>query len=260
MTEKELHQKLTAPFPPDDVGWRVSTVSRDRQSGLAVPYVTSRAIQNRLDGAVGPFGWRTRFLPWHQYIPKPGKYDKPEDAGRPPVCSQLCGLSIYMEARQEWIEKVDGAENTDVETIKGGLSDSFKRAAVLWGVGRYLYRIAPQWSPIDEKKQLTNTAALRQYYEQQLDRLGLGAAQERASGADSCALWQVDGLQPAPVNGYPAAAWVSLRTPEGRTLQAFTYGQKPGLARGCTIRDAKLVQKSGAGGTYYELQDHQPAA
>ena len=29
--------------------------------------------------------------------------------------------------------------------IKGGLSAAFKRAAVKWGIGRYLYEITPVW-------------------------------------------------------------------------------------------------------------------
>lgn len=63
-----------------------------------------------------------------------------------------------------------------------------------------------------------------------------------------------------PVQGYPAAAWVDLVTPDNRAFKVFSLGAKPGLANGVRIRGAKIARRSGAGGTYYELQDYQPAA
>src|SRR5690606_35268028 len=51
----------------------------------------------------------------------------------------------------EWITKWDGAENTDVQAVKGGLSSSMRRAAVQWGIGRYLYRLPSPWVPVDQQ-------------------------------------------------------------------------------------------------------------
>ena len=82
-----------------------------------MPYVTNRAIQNRLDDVMGPDRWHNEFKPWHST----GKRE-----------SQLCGISLYFEERG-WITKWDGAEDSDIEPIKGGLSDSMKRAANQWG-------------------------------------------------------------------------------------------------------------------------------
>lgn len=166
MNATELSRQLSEPFPPSDVEWRITKVHQ--RSGLAVPYITSRAIQNRLDNVVGPFRWRTRYIPWHQYVPKPSRGENPEQADRTPIPSQLCGLSIYDEDKHEWIEKIDGAENTDFESIKGGISDSFKRAAVLWGIGRYLYLFDAKWTAIDERRRIANPAELTQYYTEKL--------------------------------------------------------------------------------------------
>ena len=52
-TPEELRQALTAPFPNGDIEWRVSATNKEKTKGLAGPYVTSRAIQNRLDDTVG---------------------------------------------------------------------------------------------------------------------------------------------------------------------------------------------------------------
>jgi hypothetical protein len=48
-----------------------------------------------------------------------------------------------------WIWKSDGAGATDVEGEKGMLSDALKRAAVRWGVGRYLYDLKSPWVAIE---------------------------------------------------------------------------------------------------------------
>jgi len=44
-----------------------------------------------------------------------------------------------------------GAENSDIEPVKGGLSDSFKRAAVQWGIGRYLYSLGAVWVDVEQR-------------------------------------------------------------------------------------------------------------
>ena len=132
-TPEELRQALTAPFPNGDIEWRVSATNKEKTKGLAVPYVTNRAIQNRLDDTVGIDGWHNEFKPW-----KDGK-------------AQLCGISIYFHERKQWLTKWDGADDSDIESVKGGLSDSMKRAAVEWGIGRYLYGMTQVWVSIEQR-------------------------------------------------------------------------------------------------------------
>ena len=132
-TPEELRQALTAPFANGDIEWRVSVTTRDKDRGLAVPYVTNRAIQNRLDDTVGIDGWQNQFVPW-----KEGK-------------AQLCGISIYFDQQKQWLTKWDGADDSDFESVKGGLSDSMKRAAVEWGVGRYLYGMTQIWVKVEQR-------------------------------------------------------------------------------------------------------------
>lgn len=132
-TPEELRYALTASFPNGDIEWRVSATNRDKTKGLAVPYVTNRAIQNRLDDTLGIDGWRNEFVPW-----KEGK-------------AQLCGISIYFAQQKLWLTKWDGADDSDIESVKGGLSDSMKRAAVEWGIGRYLYGMTQVWVQIEQR-------------------------------------------------------------------------------------------------------------
>ena len=131
-----IKRELAQPFAPEDLEWRIQIASEDKTSGMAVAYVTNRAIQDRLDDVVGPDNWHNDFKPWHAI----GKRE-----------SQICGISIYNEERKEWITKWDGAEDTDIEAVKGGLSDSMKRAAVQWGIGRYLYKMEGVWVKVKAK-------------------------------------------------------------------------------------------------------------
>ena len=91
-----------------------------------------KSSQKRLDEVAGAFNWKNVYSLWHDN-------------------SQICGISIFNAERNEWVTKYDGAENSDFEPIKGGLSDSFKRAASAWGVGRYLYELDGIWVDVEAK-------------------------------------------------------------------------------------------------------------
>lgn len=130
---RQIQAELAMPFAPEDLEWRLQKVVEAKELGIAVPYVTNRAIQNRLDDTVGIDGWHNEFKPW-----KDGK-------------AQLCGISIYFHERKQWLTKWDGADDSDIESVKGGLSDSMKRAAVEWGIGRYLYGMTQVWVSIEQR-------------------------------------------------------------------------------------------------------------
>ena len=60
---EELRAALSAPFQSADIEWRISATNSAKTSGLAVPYVTNRAIQTRLDSTVGIDGVERRERP-----------------------------------------------------------------------------------------------------------------------------------------------------------------------------------------------------
>lgn len=129
MTPCEIKKTLQAPFPADQIEWRVGSTNQEKTKGLALAYVTNRAIQNRLDEVFGVFGWKNEFKEWKQ-------------------SSQICGISVFDDEKKEWITKWDGADDSQTEAVKGGLSDAMKRAAYQWGIGRYLYNLESVWVPI----------------------------------------------------------------------------------------------------------------
>lgn len=126
---KNLREELMKPFKESELEYKVGATNADKTMGLALVYVQARAIQNRLDEVVGFENWRV------SYQEIEGGY--------------LATLELRING--EWISKQDGANKTDFEAIKGGISSAFKRVASVWGIGRYLYDIENQWLPIKSK-------------------------------------------------------------------------------------------------------------
>ena len=133
----QLHQ----PFPAADVEWRIQQ-SGEKDGKIwarVLAYITNRAIQQRLDDVCGPENWYNIY-----------RREKTDD-GKTAV---LCGIAVRVareDGNAEWVIKWDGAEETDVESVKGGLSSSMKRAAVQWGSGRYLYDLTAGYAVVHDK-------------------------------------------------------------------------------------------------------------
>lgn len=125
---------LDAPFPAEDIEWRIQQAGKNGEKIWAkvLAYVTNRAIMKRLDEVCGKAGWRNEY----RDIPNNGGVE--------------CGISIKVDG--EWITKWDAAENTQVEAVKGGRSGAMKRAAVQWGIGRYLYNLEEGFATVSTQR------------------------------------------------------------------------------------------------------------
>lgn len=124
-----LERGLRDPFPANDVEWRVQSSGKTARGPWVrvLAYITNRAIMERLDSVCGVDGWENSF-------------------SHAPSGAVLCGLSIRING--EWVTKWDGANETDIEAAKGGLSNAMKRAGVQWGIGRYLYNLEEGYAVI----------------------------------------------------------------------------------------------------------------
>ena len=131
----DIFDRLKAPFSPEDIEFRVGSTTRDKSKGLALAYVTSRAIMDRLDSVVGPTEWQNEV--------------KIHETG------VVATLTIRVGG--EWIMRQDGAQFTNIEAFKGGISDALKRVAVLYGIGRYLYSLPQEWVELDNGRMSPQT-------------------------------------------------------------------------------------------------------
>ncbi|AFV75780.1 Rad52/Rad22 family DNA repair protein [Thermus oshimai] len=136
----EVWQKLSEPFPPEEVQWRIEALSRDRKKALVVPYVDARTVLDRLDRVVGPEGWHDEY----QVLADAERTLKDERGERRERLVEVkCRLTVLGTTKEDVGEG---------DSLKAAFSDALKRAAVKFGVGRYLYRLEKQWVDYDAEK------------------------------------------------------------------------------------------------------------
>jgi len=143
--EKSIAQLLSEPFDPKEVKFKPQSVKGNR--ALALAYVDSRAIQDRLDSVLGIEHWMDEY----EILP----------AG-----SVVCRLRLKFP--DGWIAKSDvgsPSEQPDAgDRLKAAFSDALKRTAVKFGIGRYLYRLPAVWADYDSiKRQFVHTPALPEW-------------------------------------------------------------------------------------------------
>ena len=140
MDTHELAAALTAPFPADRVSWKPQAVSRDKKRALAVAYIDARDVAQRLDDVVGPLNWQVDHKQVGDQIVTGLAIRDPETGAF--ICKWDTGFVGGADSE---------SEDTQMKARKGTISDGLKRAAVLWGIGRYLYRLPKVWVDFDEQ-------------------------------------------------------------------------------------------------------------
>lgn len=126
---REQILKLTETIPT--YKWKVQTANA--KTAQCVAYIDARDMQRKLDECVGPENWQTQFQ-----IIEGNLYG---------------GIGILCDRGSqpaEWVWKWDCGTESMTEKEKGQASDAQKRAAVAWGVGRFLYDMDIQTVPTKE--------------------------------------------------------------------------------------------------------------
>lgn len=99
-------------------------VAQAKENGVALLlYKDARVDQNILDETVGAMNWQ--------------RHHGRDNAN--------CTVSIWDDAKGQWIGKEDTGTESNTEKEKGLASDSFKRACFNWGIGRELYTAPFIW-------------------------------------------------------------------------------------------------------------------
>jgi len=117
-------EDLKKPFTASQINWRVGRKTKAGDKAIPFAYLTARDVMDRLDDVCG-LGWQDEY-PFHG----------------------CCKIGIKVS--EEWIWRANMADDTAIEAVKGGASDAFKRAAVLFGIGRYLYDVPNIWVPVGQ--------------------------------------------------------------------------------------------------------------
>jgi len=284
--------QLGDAFPFEEIKTMLQVTSGDKKTGMAVFYLDSRTIQNRLDEAVGQFNWKNQFIVWHEIENNETKKIQK---------SQICGIAILNTERNEWVGKFDGAECSNIEPIKGGLSDSFKRAACAWGIGRYLYEIDGVWvdiEPSGKSYRIKNNqqTKLRTAYEAAVNKIfgtsttpkpSAGSAENRAAASAAQNLPANNQQQAASPVPQPAAGNEHEKPATGKVVEFKVQSIKPagegskllelhgndgkitsvyikpgedGISVGTQLRNVKIETKSNSYGKYNLLSHFEVAA
>lgn len=99
-------------------------VSQAKETGVQLLlFKDARVDQTILDETVGPMNWM--------------RHHTRDNAN--------CIVSLWDEAKQQWVDKEDTGTESNTEKEKGLASDSFKRACFNWGIGRELYTAPFIW-------------------------------------------------------------------------------------------------------------------
>jgi Rad52/22 family double-strand break repair protein len=141
----DLSYRLAEPFAVNDVHFKPQVVKGNR--ALAIAYIDARAVMDRLDETVGVGGWQD-------------EYTVLADG------SVMCRLKVRVG--RVWITKVDVGSPSEQpdggDRMKAAVSDALKRAAVKFGIGRYLYSLPIQWCDYDPaKKQFVSRPRLAEW-------------------------------------------------------------------------------------------------
>ena len=110
MNLQDLKREVPYKYKPQSVNAFKATM---------VAYIDARDVQDLLDDVVGPANWQTDYRVINE--------------------NMFCGIGIRFN--DIWVWKWDCGVESNVEQEKGEASDAFKRAAVQWGIGRFLYRL-----------------------------------------------------------------------------------------------------------------------
>ena len=144
---RKIENALKEPFLPEEIEWRVQQQGLRKDGtpyAMVLAYVQNRAIMDRLDAVMTPFGWQNEFV-------------ELSDG------SMYCRIGLRIG--DDWIWKGDGAGKTNIEATKGGFSDAMKRAGYQWGIGRYLYNLDTGWAEFVPKgKHKYHTKIDKKYY------------------------------------------------------------------------------------------------
>ncbi|MBI1916225.1 MAG: hypothetical protein HYS12_16045 [Planctomycetes bacterium] len=223
---ESLTQQLLAPFESNEVKFKPAVVTGNR--ALALPYVDARVIQDRLDEVLGVAGWQD-------------EYECLPDG------SVVCRLRLRLGS--EWITKMDvggpSEQPDEGDRRKAAFSDALKRAAVKFGVARYLYRLAPLWVDWDAQKkkflkdpQLPASALPRKADLRVPVRNGTAPAEKQPETVPTPAVAARDPLARVP---RPTAAAASIPAPAGKKSNG--KGKSKAAPTGLPANGAELRQR-----------------
>ena len=135
----DIFDELAKPMP---YKWRLKSVTNrakkpypDGTRGQFLAYIDARDVFNRLDSVLGTDRWQDAIK-------------RVNEDGSVIVALSVCINGAWLTKEDVGYSNNPGA-GVEEEPLKAAVSDGIKRAAVHYGIGRFLYELPPTWTAID---------------------------------------------------------------------------------------------------------------
>lgn len=123
----DILKQLQAPFPATEIKLKIQAMLKSKKdTAIVVAYIDARNVMERLDEVVGG--------DWSD------SYDNVTLAGK---AGTQCNLTVLGVTRSDI---GDPASDGMDDSLKSSYSDAFKRAAVKFGIGRFLYALPKMYA------------------------------------------------------------------------------------------------------------------
>jgi hypothetical protein len=139
-----LIARLTEPFAPSEIRWRVTHTTQDGHRGAVIAFADPRAYTDRLNQIFTPIGWTRDYEVTTISAVSRVKRDKVIQTGKVLVTCSLTihRLGSHTGSGEEWADEPWAMTASEAQ--------AFKRACVCFGLGRYLYNVEEVWVPLNE--------------------------------------------------------------------------------------------------------------
>lgn len=140
--ESSIHDLLSAPFAVGELKFFPVALTKDKAKGRVGSYIDARAVMDRLDAVVGAANWGTNYR----------IIDTQTKAVECTLGVSFDGVITTTKSDVGYPNEGRDADNADKEPYKAAYSDALKRAAVQFGIGRYIYslELEQDWLPVDQ--------------------------------------------------------------------------------------------------------------
>lgn len=153
-TGAEVFRRLNEPFDIADIRWKPQTVDYKKKTAMAVAHADPRAYIDRLNEVLGTEGWATdiQFIvtPFNKFIKGRKAYgDSPATEDKLIPGNKVlatCTVSIHGLGHKTSTGDEDASDENAATSAE---AQAFKRACMMWGLGRYLYDLPKQTVPYD---------------------------------------------------------------------------------------------------------------
>lgn len=217
----ELLVRLTEPFDPKVVEWRVTNTSGRR--GQVVAYADQRAYTDRLNELFTPAGWTREYA-----VQAVQNFEVPRKDGKSTIITAkvmvtskvtIHGFGAHSGTGEEWA--------VDENALTRAEAQAFKRACSCFGLGRYFYDLPRTWVDLDENKRPLQLPSLPEWA---LPKAGRGPVRESTSDSQG----RNESQRPSAVggkNGVPKSTSAPSRqsTANGHSRHAGNGRRNSGL-------------------------------